>query len=274
MTINCKGKLVSTDTPLVMGILNVTGDSFYDGGKYVKADKFLAQTEKMLADGADMIDIGCMATNPNAKELTEKEELTTVETALKQIIPHFPDTLFSIDTWRSSVAELAVGMGVSIVNDISGGDFDAGMFAVVAQLQVPYIAMHTSDKPQFMQQKTDYENVVNEVFLNLSRKVEKLHLLGVNDVIIDVGFGFGKTIEQNYELLKHLSVFKTLNCPVLVGLSRKSMLYKFLNTSPAEALNATTVANTIALLNGADILRVHDVREAKEAVRMVGKCNS
>jgi dihydropteroate synthase len=159
-------------------------------------------------------------------------------------------------------------MGVSIINDISGGDFDEKMFAAVAKLQVPYILMHTSAKPSVMQQHTDYKNVVNDVFLYLSKKVEALHLLGVNDVIVDVGFGFGKTVEQNYELLKHLSVFKTLNCPVLAGMSRKTMLYKLLDITPNEALNATTVVNTIALLNGADILRVHDVKEAKEAVKI------
>ena len=269
MTINCKGKLVSTTPPLVMGILNSTGNSFYDGGKYLQGSDFLPQIEKMLSEGADIIDVGCMATNPNAEELDEKAELLSVEKALNQIIKRFPDTLFSIDTWRSSVAELAVAMGVSIINDISGGDFDAEMFSTVAKLQVPYIAMHTSEKPNLMQQNTDYENVVSDIFLCLSKKVEKLHLLGVNDVIVDVGFGFGKTMEQNYELLKYLKTFKTLNCPFLVGISRKSMLYRLLEISPEEALNATTVVNTIALLNGADILRAHDVKEAKEAVEII-----
>ena len=212
-----------------------------------------------------------MATNPLANELSEYEELKSAEKALNDIIPRFQDVIFSIDTWRSAVAKMAVEMGVSIINDISGGDFDAEMFATVAKLQVPYIAMHTSTKPEIMQQHTDYENIVNDIFLHLSKKVEKLHLLGVNDVIIDVGFGFGKTIEQNYELLRDLPVFKTLNCPVLVGISRKSMLYNVLNISPAESLNATTVANTIALLNGANILRVHDVKEAKEVVRICNK---
>jgi len=271
MTINIQGKLLSAAEPLVMGILNRTENSFYDGGKYLKSDDYLAQIEKMLAEGADIVDVGCMATNPNATELSEKEELDAVEKTLNPIIKHFPNTIFSIDTWRSSVADLAVGMGVSMINDISGGDFDAEMFPTVAKLQVPYIAMHTSGKPNLMQQNTDYENVVSDVFLSLSKKVEKLHLLGVNDVLVDVGFGFGKTMEQNYELLKHLKTFKTLNCPILVGISRKSMLYQLLEISPADALNATTVANTIALLNGADILRVHDVREEKEAVRIIKK---
>ena len=277
---NCKGKLINFDVPKVMGILNITNNSFYDGGKYVKGEtqcvvSIQLQIEKMLEEGVDFIDIGCMATNPQAKELSEYEELKSVETALNDIIPRFPDVIFSIDTWRSAVAKMAVEMGVSIINDISGGDFDAEMFATVAKLQVPYIAMHTSTKPEIMQQHTDYENIVNDIFLHLSKKVEKLHLLGVNDVIVDVGFGFGKTIEQNYELLKHLQTFKMLNCPILVGLSRKSMLYNIQGgmppCSPTEALNATTVANTIALLNGANILRVHDVKEAKEVVRICNK---
>ena len=266
---NCKGNLINFNTPKIMGIVNITENSFYDGGKYVKKDDFLMQIEKMLAEGADIIDIGCMATNPQAKELSEQEELKAVETVINNILPRFPDTIFSMDTWRSQVAQMAVEMGVAIINDISGGEFDTEMFATVAKLQVPYIVMHTSDKPHAMQQKTDYTDIVNDVFLYLSKKVEKLHLLGVNDVIVDCGFGFGKTIAQNYELLRNLSVFKTLNCPILVGMSRKSMLYELLNISPAEALNATTVVNTIALLNGADILRVHDVNEAKEAVKII-----
>ena len=271
---NCKGKLLSTEQPLVMGILNITDNSFYDGGKYVKSADYLLQIEKMLAEGADIIDIGCMATNPQSQELSEKEELETVEKALNQIVRKFPDANFSIDTWRASVAEMAVEMGVAIVNDISGGDFDAGMFPAIARLQVPYIVTHTSAKPNVMQQNTDYKDVVQDVFLHLSKKVEKLHLLGVNDVIIDVGFGFGKTIVQNYELLRHLHWFKTLKLPILAGLSRKSMLYKLLDISPEEALNATTAANTTALLNGANILRVHDVKEAKEAVKIVSLVTS
>jgi len=269
MTINCKGKLVSAARPLVMGILNITDNSFYDGGMYLNETDYLLRTEKMLEDGADIIDIGCMATNPYATELEETAELSVVEKAVKQLIKRFPDTLFSIDTWRASVAELAVNNGVAIINDISGGDFDAEMFAAVARLQVPYILMHTSDRPHLMSQNTNYADMLNDIFLYLSRKVEQLHLLGVNDVILDCGFGFGKTVEQNYELLKHLSIFKQLNLPVLVGISRKRMLYNLLNITAEQALNATTVVNTIALLNGADILRVHDVREAVEAVKIV-----
>jgi dihydropteroate synthase len=255
-----------------MGILNITEHSFFDGGRYFnKPDTYLSRIETMLEEGAEIIDIGCMATNPAAMELSEKEELLNMETALKYIIPRFPDTVFSIDTWRAKVAQQAIEEGVSIINDISGGEFDPDMFSVVARLQVPYILMHTSGRPNVMQQKTDYNDVVADVFLYLSKRLEVLRRMGVNDVIIDPGFGFGKTIPQNYSLLKHLRLFKELECPVLAGLSRKTMLWKLLETTPAEVLNATTVVNTIALLNGADILRVHNVKEAVEAVKIVSQ---
>ncbi|MDR0368385.1 MAG: dihydropteroate synthase [Bacteroidales bacterium] len=270
MTINCKGKLFHFDTPKVMGILNITEYSFFDGGKYYNSpDKYLFRTEQMLKDGADIIDVGCMATNPLSVELSQEEELKTTENALKHIMLRFPDVIFSIDTWRASVARRAVEMGVAIVNDISGGEFDLEMFDTVKQLQVPYILMHTSGRPNEMQQKTQYENVVKEVFLYLSKRLDILRQMGINDVIVDPGFGFGKTTAQNYDMLKQLAVFKELDCPVLAGLSRKAMLYKLLDASPLEVLNATTVVNTIALLNGADLLRVHDVKEAVEAVKIV-----
>ena len=269
---NCKGKLINFDTPKVMGILNITEYSFFDGGKYFNnPQKYLRQIEIMLEEGADIIDIGCMATNPYAKELSEEQEMSITQDVLNNILPRFGDVIFSIDTWRSQVAEMAINMGVSIINDISGGEFDEKMFETVAKLQVPYILMHTSGKPEIMQQKTNYKDVVLDIFLYLSKRLEMLRLLGVNDVIIDAGFGFGKTVEQNYTLLRELHVFKQLDCPLLAGLSRKSMLYKFLETSPQEVLNATTVVNTIALLNGADILRVHDVKEAVEAVKIRNK---
>ncbi|MDR1182515.1 MAG: dihydropteroate synthase [Bacteroidales bacterium] len=271
-TLNCKGKLIHFDSPKIMGILNITEYSFFDGGKYYNnPDKYLFRIEKMLEEGADIIDVGCMATNPFAKELSEEEELHVMETALNNILPKFPDVIFSIDTWRASVAQTAVEMGVSIINDISGGEFDEDMFMVASQLQAPYILMHTSGRPEVMQQKTDYNNLVPDIFLYISKRLEKLRLLGVNDVIVDVGFGFGKTVPQNYTLLKHLDLFKELDCPLFVGLSRKTMLYKLLETTPQNVLNATTIANTIALLNGADILRVHDVKEASEAVKIVSQ---
>ena len=270
MTINCNGKLLSFDRPRVMGILNITQYSFFDGGKYYNdPPKYLSRIENMLKDGADIIDIGCMATNPQSIELTEEEELITMENALNNIVSRFPDVIFSIDTWRAAVARKAVEMGIAIINDISGGEFDDAMFDVVAQRNVPYILMHTSGRPAQMQQKTHYNDVVKDVYLYLSKRLDVLRRMGVNDVIIDPGFGFGKTVEQNYELLKQLSLFKELGCPVLAGVSRKAMLYKLLEVSPEKALNATTVVNTISLLNGADILRVHDVKEAAEAVKIV-----
>jgi dihydropteroate synthase len=271
---NCTGKLMYFERPKIMGILNITEYSFFDGGKYYNnPDKYLFRIENMVKEGVDIIDIGCMATNPSAKELSEKEELHITETALNNILTRFPDVIFSIDTWRSTVAQTAIEMGVSIINDISGGEFDENMFSVVAQLQVPYILMHTSGHPEVMQQKTDYKNIVLDIYLYLSKRLEILRLSGVNDVIIDVGFGFGKTIPHNYTLLKQLSLFKELGCPLLVGLSRKTMLYKLLKTTPENVLNATTVVNTLALLNGADILRVHDVKEARETVKIISQLN-
>ena len=272
MTINCHGKLINFNSPKIMGILNITEYSFFDGGKYYNdPTKYLFHIEKMLGEGTDIIDIGCMATNPFSVELSEEEELKTTNNALENIIPRFPDVIFSIDTWRAKVAGKAVEMGVSIINDISGGEFDNQMFETVKQLNVPYILMHTSGRPHEMQQKTQYENVVKDVFLYLSQRLDILRQMGVNDVIIDPGFGFGKTVEQNYELLKNLSLFKELDCPILAGVSRKAMLYKLLEISPLGALNATTIVNTISLLNGADILRVHDVKEAVEAVKIVSQ---
>jgi dihydropteroate synthase len=271
--INCKGKLIDFASAKVMAILNVTQYSFFDGGKYYgNPDKYLLRAEQILEEGADIIDVGCMATNPRAVELSEEEELRCVEEVLSQLVPRFGDAVISVDTWRSRVARLGVGMGAAIVNDISGGDFDPKMFETVAQLGVPYILMHTSGKPDVMQEHTNYLDPVGDIFLHLSRRLDALRLLGVSDVIIDPGYGFGKTCRQNYELLTNQIIFKELGCPLLAGLSRKSMLYGFLGTTAGEALNATTVVNTIALLNGADMLRVHDVRAAVEAVRIVGQC--
>jgi dihydropteroate synthase len=271
-TMNCRGKLICFDSPKVMGILNLTEDSFSDGGLYFNNPAaYLFRIENMLAQGADIIDIGCMATNPNAKEISEDQERQCMEEALAHIMPRFPDTVFSIDTWRTNVAKTAVEMGVSIINDISGGSFDQTMFSLVAQLQVPYILMHTTGRPNVMQQNTAYTNLVADIFLYLSQRLDALRQLGVNDVIVDPGFGFGKQVSQNYTLLKQLHVFKALGAPLLVGLSRKTMLYKLLNTTPLQTLNATTVVNTIALLQGADIVRVHDVKEAVEVLKIVSQ---
>ncbi|MDR1792379.1 MAG: dihydropteroate synthase [Bacteroidales bacterium] len=269
-SINSGGQIVEFDEPKIMGILNITEHSFYDGGKYNShKDKYIARAEQMIEAGAHIIDIGCMATNPNAPELSQEQELHTVEEVLKNLLPRLKNTIFSLDTWRSKVATLGVQMGVHIINDISGGDFDKNMFETIANLHVPYILTHTSGKPNIMQQNTDYEAVTVDVFTYLNQRLNTLRLLGVADVIIDPGYGFGKTILQNYELLKRQELFKELGCPILAGLSRKSLIYKLLDIDPQSALNATTVVNTIALLKGANILRVHDVKEAVEVVKIV-----
>ena len=254
---------------MVMGILNVTADSFYDGGRYNREKDWLEHAGQLLSEGADIIDVGCMSTRPGAKTLPEEEELRIADQVTKSLAAHFPQAILSIDTWRASVARRAVGNGVAIINDISGGDFDAEMFPTVAYLQVPYILMHTSGTPDVMQRNTQYGDVVAEVFRYLSERVEKLRLLNVKDVIADVGFGFGKTVEQNFTLLRNFSVFKELDCPLLCALSRKSMLYKTLGCTPEEALPATIAAHTIALQQGADLLRAHDVKAAKDAISIV-----
>ncbi|TDQ24061.1 dihydropteroate synthase [Tenacibaculum caenipelagi] len=269
MTINCKGTLIDLTTPKVMGILNITPDSFFDGGKYKNEHDILAQTEKMLNEGADFIDVGAYSSRPGAKHISEEEELQRMLPVVDLLLKSFPEILISVDSFRSRVIEESINAGAAIINDISGGKMDEKMFETVAKLQVPYIMMHMQGTPQSMQQNPQYENVVTEVITFFAEQLFKLRQLKVNDVIIDVGFGFGKTINQNYKLLKNLSLFKNLEVPVLTGVSRKSMLYKLLDTSPQEALNATTVANTIALLNGTQILRVHDVKEAVEAIKIV-----
>ena len=262
----CNGKLLTLEQPLVMGILNVTADSFYDGGRYNSEKDWLEHAEQLLSEGADIIDVGCMSTRPGAKTLPEEEELRIADNVTRSLATHFPQAILSIDTWRASVARRTVENGVAIINDISGGDFDTEMFNTVADLKAPYILMHTSGTPDVMQQNTQYGNVVAEVFRYLSERLEKLRLLNVKDVIVDVGFGFGKTVEQNFELLRNFSVFKWLDCPLLCALSRKSMLYKTIGCTPEEALPATVAAHTIALQQGADMLRAHDVKAAKDAI--------
>ncbi len=269
MTINCKGKLIDLATPKVMGILNITPDSFFDGGKYKDKKSILVQTEKMLLDGATFIDIGAYSSRPGAKHISEAEELDRIVPVVELLVKEFPNIRISIDTFRSKIAEVTVNAGASMINDISGGKLDKNMFATVAGLKVPYVLMHMLGSPQNMQQNPTYENVVTEIIAFFAEQLHTLRSLQVHDVIIDVGFGFGKTIVHNYEILQKLSLFKSLDAPILAGISRKSMLYKPLEILPNEALNATSVANTIALLNGANILRVHDVKEAVEAVRIV-----
>lgn len=271
-TLNCKGHLISLEHPLVMGILNVTEDSFYDGGRYFGDEKkYLSRVEQLLNEGADIIDIGVMSTRPNAIELPEEEELKRVKEVISSVVKHFPKIILSVDTWRANVARLAVDMGASIINDISGGEFDPQMFPTVASLKVPYILMHTSGKPEVMQQKTVYENVVNDVFYYLSQRLQALNALNVSDVLIDVGFGFGKTIDQNYDLLRNLQTFQLLDCPLVLALSRKTMFWKLLNTTPEEALYATLAAESYALLQGVNILRVHDVKATKDIIKIIEK---
>lgn len=268
MTINCRGKLIDFQTPKVMGILNVTPDSFFDGGQYTDEKQILNQTEKMLSEGATFIDVGAYSSRPGAMHISEEEELSRIVPIIALLTKHFPDIIISVDTFRSKVAQETIATGAALINDISGGTMDANMFQTVAKLQVPYILMHMQGTPQNMQQNPNYENVTTELISFFAEKLFELRALHINDVLIDVGFGFGKTIDHNYELLQNLSLFKSLDAPILTGLSRKSMLYKLLNSSPKEALNATSIANTIALLNGTHILRVHDVKEAMEAIKI------
>ncbi|MCL4162540.1 UNVERIFIED_CONTAM: hypothetical protein GTU68_028801 [Idotea baltica] len=269
MTINCKGTLIDLTSPKVMGILNITPDSFYDGGKYKDEITILKQVEKMLFEGATFIDVGAYSSRPGAKHISEEEELQRIVPVIDLLMKNFPEIIISVDTFRSKIAQETINSGAAIINDISGGTMDANMFETVAKLQVPYILMHMLGTPQNMQKNPVYKDVVEDIISFFAEQIFKLHQLKLNDVIIDVGFGFGKTINHNFEILKNLSLFKSLDSPILAGVSRKSMLYKTLDISAQEALNATTSANTIALLNGANILRVHDVKEAVEAVKIV-----
>ncbi|MCW5908997.1 MAG: dihydropteroate synthase [Chitinophagales bacterium] len=269
MTLNCRGTLVDLSKPKVMGILNLTPDSFFDGGKYTGIDDALRQTEKMLREGADFIDVGGMSSRPGASIIDESEELKRVLLVLEAVIKQFPEVMLSIDTLRAKVARACVGAGAIMVNDISAGRFDNAMLATVAALKVPFVAMHMQGMPADMQQQPQYTNVLNEVMGFFAERVRACRAAGITDVILDPGFGFGKTIEHNYTLLRNLALFKELNCPLLVGLSRKSMICRVLNVPPAEGLNGTTALNTIALLNGANIIRVHDVKEAKEVVKLL-----
>ena len=267
-TLNCKGRLLVVDKPLVMGIINATPDSFFGGSRFNEVDEIVAKAEKMLSDGADLIDIGGQSTRPGSELISPDEEIKRVVPAIKAIIQKFPDTLISIDTFYSKVAIDAVNGGAALVNDISAGGMDKKMIETVAHLKVPYILMHMKGTPQTMQQNAVYENVNREALDFFITKTNELRKAGVLDIIIDPGFGFGKTIDHNFELLKTLSVFKMLDKPILVGLSRKSTIYKTLGVNADEALNGTSVLNTIALMNGASVLRVHDVKEAKEAVTL------
>lgn len=273
MYINCKGKLVDLSSPKVMGILNITPDSFFDGGKYNAPTQILLQVEKMLSEGATFIDVGAYSSRPGAKHISEEEELNRILPVIQLLTKEFSDIIISADTFRSKIAEQCIDSGASLVNDISAGSLDNNMFKTIAKLQVPYIIMHMQGAPQNMQTNPNYKDIVPEVLFYFSKKIVELRNLGINDIISDVGFGFGKTLEHNYQLLKNLALFKNLEVPILTGVSRKSMLFKPLNITPKEALNATTSANTIALLNGANILRVHDVKQAIETIKIVELLN-
>lgn len=267
-TLNCHGKLIDLSVPKVMGIINVTPDSFYDGGKTYSEKEILKQTKKMLSEGATFLDIGGYSTRPGADEISENEETQRVVEAIESILKNFPETLISVDTFRSEVVKKAMEAGAAIVNDVSGGTLDSEMYKTVAELKVPYILMHMRGTPKTMTKLTDYKNVTLEVLKDLSEKIARARAEGINDIIADPGFGFSKTREQSFQLLNNLELFQNLNVPILAGVSRKSVIYKTLNTSADNSLNGTTSLNTIALLKGTSILRVHDVKEAVECVKL------
>ncbi len=270
-TIVLKGKVFSFERPLVMAIINITPDSFFEGSRADSTDDILKMVESAVAQGADIIDIGGYSTRSNAEFVSEDEELRRVCLALDTIRKRYADIPISIDTFRAKVASRAVlEYGVDIINDISGGNIDSDMFGTVAKLNVPYILMHTRGTPQTMMQMTDYDDIVSDILKYFANKIESLRQLGfVSDIVLDLGFGFAKTTEQNYRLLANQKIFECFGLPILSGVSRKSMINRVLDTTPQDALNGTTVTNTLALLNGADILRVHDVREAVEAIKIV-----
>lgn len=268
--INVNGSLLDLSQPRVMGILNVTPDSFYAGSRTQTEAEIVRRVKQIVSEGAAIIDIGAYSFRPNADNVSAREEMERLRMGLKILFEIQPDAVVSVDTFRADVARMCVEeYGVAIINDIAAGEMDAKMFHTVAALNVPYIMMHMQGTPQSMQQHPHYDNLLKEVFLYFARKVQQLRDLGVKDIILDPGFGFGKTMEHNYELLSHLEEFRIFELPLLVGVSRKSMIYRLLDITPQEALNGTTVLDTICLLKGADILRVHDVKEAVETVRIV-----
>lgn len=268
MTINCKGELIDLSTTKVMGILNITPDSFYDGGKYKDEGSILRQVEKMLTEGAGFIDAGAYSSRPGADHLSVDTELSRIVPVVDLLLREFPDILLSIDTFRSEVARHCLEAGACMINDISGGDLDPKMMQTIASFQVPYIVMHMRGNPQNMTEQTAYDNMIVEIRKSFSEKLARARSLKINDIIIDPGFGFAKTRKQNFELLNHLELFNTFEVPMLVGLSRKSMIYKTLDINASQALNGTTALHMVALSKGANILRVHDVREAVECVKL------
>ena len=274
MNINCGGKLIDLTKPKIMGILNVTPDSFYDGGKFLNSDKYLMQVEKMLNEGATFIDIGGMTSKPGSKEIPVSEELSRVIKAVENVSNKFPKAIISVDTYRSEVAEESVNSGAQIINDISGGSFDNKMFKTIAKLNVPYIIMHINERPETMQQNPEYEDILFEIGYYFSKKVFKARAAGINDIIIDPGFGFGKELDDNYKILKNLNALMVENIPMMIGVSRKSMIYKKLKITSGQSLNGTTCVNTVGLIQGVNILRVHDVKEAKQCIDIVNSLNN
>ncbi|MCK0144881.1 dihydropteroate synthase [Arenibacter sp. F26102] len=273
MTINCKGNLLDLSTPRVMGILNITPDSFYDGGKYKNEADIIFQVKSMLASGATFIDVGAYSSRPGAAHVDEKEELARIIPIIKLLLNTFPDILLSIDTFRSSVADECLDLGAALINDISAGNLDPEMLSIVGKHRVPYIMMHMIGTPNTMQGKTNYENLLGEILYYFSEKVALARSMGINDIIIDPGFGFAKTMAQNYEILKKFNLLHSLGLPILTGISRKSMIYKLLDSSPAEALNGSTALHMYALTKGSQILRVHDVKETMECIQLFKAIN-
>jgi dihydropteroate synthase len=265
---NCNGKLIDLSTPKVMGIVNLTPNSFYDGGKYKTDSEILSKAEKMLLEGATFIDVGAHSSKPNAEFVSEQEEMDRIIPIVNLILKKFPEAVLSIDTFRSEVARLCLENGASLINDISAGNLDDKMMETVAEFKVPYIMMHMRGTPQTMQTLTNYDDIVKEMLFYFSERVAKARSFGINDLVLDPGFGFAKTIDQNFEVLQKLELFQMLELPILIGVSRKSMIYKTLEIKAEEALNGSTVLNTLALTKGAKILRVHDVKEAVECVKL------
>jgi dihydropteroate synthase len=272
-TLNCNGRLVYLDEPKVMGILNLTPDSFYDGGQYLTETQILNQVEKMLLDGASIIDIGAVSSMPNAKEVAVEEEERRIFKTLKSVVKHFPDAIISVDTFRSSIAKQAIDFGAAIINDIYAANFNEDILGICAKYQVPIILMHMQGNPSTMQIKPTYDDVVVDILDFFIQKINLAKQYGVHDIVVDVGFGFGKTMAHNYTLLKYLESFKILNKPILVGISRKSMIHKLLAIEPKLALNGTSILHTLALQNGANILRAHDVKEAMECINIFNYYN-
>jgi len=271
MTLNCNGKILDFSTKKIMGIVNISKDSFFDGGQYDTIDKVNNQVSKLISNGADIIDLGAASSKPGSKLIKPEEEYDLIHNYINELTSNFSEVLFSIDTYNSSIADFALSKGFSLVNDISSGKYDKNIFQVIKKYNAGYIMMHMKGDPINMQENTNYDNVVDSIVSFFKLKINELEKLGFSNIIIDPGFGFGKSIDDNYEILKNLKVLKSLERPIMAGLSRKSMIYKVLNNSPKEALNGTTVLNTLALDKGASIIRVHDVKEAMECKKILEK---